>query len=170
MTSTSSHRIFISYGHGDAADLARRLRDDLEQLGHRVWLDESGIRGGPAWEDQIEREILGCDVFLALLSPHAVRRPDGVCLDEISLARYHGSCRLVPVMVLLCRPPLGIYRLQWLDFQYLRLEVRPLAPGGPIPDFCHALGPVPGNGGQRSRQLLGETHLAVFAGGKNRLN
>ena len=120
MTGTPSHRIFISYGHKDAVELARRLRDDLEKLGHRVWLDESGMRAGPAWEEQIEREILGCDVFLALLSPHAVRRPDGVCLDEISLARYHGSCRLVPVMVLLCRPPLGIYRLQWVDFQNWR--------------------------------------------------
>src|SRR5439155_18645463 len=43
-------------------------------------------------------------------------RPDGVCLDEISLARYN-SRRIVPVMVLHCRPPLGIYRLDWVDFQ-----------------------------------------------------
>jgi hypothetical protein len=54
-------------------------------------------------------------VLVALLSPHAVRRPDGVCLDEISFARYNQR-PIIPVMVVQCRPPLGIYRLDWVDF------------------------------------------------------
>jgi hypothetical protein len=45
-----------------------------------------------------------------------VRRPEGVCLDEISYARYRGT-PIVPVMALACTPPLGIYRLDWVDMQ-----------------------------------------------------
>ena len=55
-------------------------------------------------------------MFLSLLTPHAVRRPHGVCLDEISMARYHGK-RVIPAMVIQCRPPLGIYRLDYVDLQ-----------------------------------------------------
>jgi hypothetical protein len=109
-------RVFISYGRVDAQPLALQLRDDLVKRGLQVWLDLGGISGGESWEEKIEHAILDCDVFVALLSPHAVRRPDGVCLDEISFARYHGR-RIVPLMVLDCRPPLGIFRLDWIDFQ-----------------------------------------------------
>jgi hypothetical protein len=45
-----------------------------------------------------------------------VRRPEGVCLDEISYARYGGT-PIVPVMAISCTPPLGIYRLDWVDMQ-----------------------------------------------------
>ncbi|MEW6366026.1 MAG: TIR domain-containing protein [Acidobacteriota bacterium] len=109
-------RVFMSYGRADAQELAARLATDLAGRSHIVWLDSRAITAGRSWEEQIEGAIMGCDVFVALLSPHAVRRPDGVCLDEISLARYNGR-RIIPVMVLQCRPPLGIYRLDWIDFQ-----------------------------------------------------
>jgi len=116
-------RVFISYGRSDARDLAGRLAADLAALGHSVWIDTQAMTAGCSWEDQIEGAILGCDAFVALLSPHAVRRPDGVCLDEIGLARYNGR-RIIPVMVLQCRPPLGIYRLDWIDFQDWGAEAR----------------------------------------------
>ena len=108
--------IFISYGRADAEALAFKLEADLTSQGHRVWLDKQQMKSGSSWEEQIEQAILGHDVLVALLSPHAVRRPDGVCLDEISMARYNGR-PIIPLMVSLCRPPLGIYRLDWIDFQ-----------------------------------------------------
>jgi len=114
-------RLFISYGRGDAEDLALRLADDLTHAGHDVWFDRNEIKAGRAWEAEIETGILRSDAVIALLSPHAVRRPDGVCLDEISLARYNGR-RIIPAMVLPCRPPLGIYRLDRIDFQNWRKD------------------------------------------------
>ena len=107
--------VFISYGHADAESLALRLEADLTRAGCQVWLDKSKMRAGRSWEEQIEREILRSQVVISLLTPHAVRRPDGVCLDEISFARYNGR-RIVPLMVRQCQPPLGIYRLDWIDF------------------------------------------------------
>ena len=109
-------RVFISYGHADAEDLVVRLEAALREEGHDVWLDRHKIKAGRAWEAEIEQGILASDVVIALLSPHAVRRPDGLCLDEISLARYNQK-RIIPAMVIPCRPPLGIYRLDWIDFQ-----------------------------------------------------
>jgi WD40 repeat protein len=111
-----SYKIFISYGRKDSEDLAHKIADDLKEQGHHVWLDKEQIKTGLSWEEQIEEAILANDIFICLLSPHAVRRPDGVCLDEISMARFHNR-KIVPVMVLQCRPPLSIYRLDWVDFQ-----------------------------------------------------
>jgi hypothetical protein len=111
-----SLKIFISYGRGDALKLAEKIERDLVGRGHEVWLDKSRMKTGNSWEEQIEDAILTHDVFISLLSPHAVRRPDGVCLDEISMARFHNR-KIVPVMVIHCRPPLSIYRLDWVDFK-----------------------------------------------------
>ncbi len=111
-----SFKIFISYGRKDAEELANKIANDLTGFGHEVWLDKEQIKTGVSWEEQIEEAILSSEIFISLLSPHAVRRPDGVCLDEISMARYNNR-RIIPLMVINCRPPLGIYRLDWLDLQ-----------------------------------------------------
>jgi hypothetical protein len=109
-------RIFISYGHDEHAELARQLQRVLETRGHEVWFDEMNIKGGQDWEAAIEEGLKATDVVLALLTPHAVRRPDGVCLDELSFARFMRR-KIVPLMVQWCAPPLSISRLQWLNFQ-----------------------------------------------------
>ena len=110
------YKIFLSYGRKDAEELARKIASDLTGLGHDVWIDKEQIKTGHSWEEQIEEAILSHGIFISLLTPYAVRRPDGVCLDEISMARFHNR-KIVPVMVAQCRPPLSIYRLDWVDFQ-----------------------------------------------------
>jgi hypothetical protein len=69
-------RIFLGYGRADARDLAARMAADLSQRGHTVWMDTSEMRAGRACEEQIEAAILSSDLFVALLSPHAVRGLD----------------------------------------------------------------------------------------------
>ncbi|MBE2187145.1 MAG: TIR domain-containing protein, partial [Rhodothermales bacterium] len=115
--------VFLSYSHADTADFTKRLAKRLRADGFPVWIDESGIRHGPNvdWEAKIEAGIQGATVLVAVLSPHAVRRPDGVCLDEIALARYT-STAILPVMRVQCQPPLGIYRLNWLDARMVEGE------------------------------------------------
>jgi WD40 repeat protein len=120
-TSSGKYRIFISYGRKDAQLLAGKIASDLTGLGHDVWIDKHQIKSGCSWEEQIEEAILSHDIFISLLTPYAVRRPDGVCLDEISMARFHNR-KIVPVMVVNCRPPLSIYRLDWVDFQEWTLD------------------------------------------------
>src|SRR5262249_8406726 len=116
-TPTPRPRLFLSYGRGDAGDLADRLRVDLEASGFEVWQDTRRIRSGRRWEREIEAGLGASEVVLALLSRHAVRRatdpdsPDGldsVCLDEISFARFALRKPIVPVLVTPCRPPFCI--------------------------------------------------------------
>ena len=109
-------RVFISYGHDRHAALARQLKETLTAAGHQVWFDETNIRHGSAWEMSIEEGLAASDVVIAMMTPHAVRRPDGVCLDELSFARFSGK-RILPLMVEDSRPPLCISRLQWLDLR-----------------------------------------------------
>jgi hypothetical protein len=119
-------RLFLSYGHRDAMDLALRLRTGLEAAGYSVWQDEQRIRAGRAWTDEIRQGLRESDLVIALLSPHAVRRrgwdtspddQDSVCLDEVEYAI--DACRIpvLPVMAVPCEPPFRIYRLQYLDLR-----------------------------------------------------
>ncbi|HPG84427.1 MAG TPA: TIR domain-containing protein [bacterium] len=118
----AQHRLFISYGHDEHVAVARRLRDDLQARGHLVWFDEQRLVPGYDWEAFIEKGLndLVMDKsnaeFLLLLTPHAVRRPDGYCLNEVARALSHGL-RIIPLMVVESEPPLSICRIQWLDLR-----------------------------------------------------
>ncbi|HBX67138.1 MAG TPA: hypothetical protein DEG32_13625, partial [Balneolaceae bacterium] len=48
-------KIFLSYGRKDASDIARTLKQTLENEGHTVWIDEAEMKGGRSWEEQIEQ-------------------------------------------------------------------------------------------------------------------
>lgn len=115
-------RVFISYGHDEHTSLALRLRDDLKARGHDVWFDEERLKPGHDWEVFIEKglEYLTADkanaVVLLLLTPHAVRRPDGYCLNEVARALARGLS-VIPLMVVESEPPLSICRIQWLDMR-----------------------------------------------------
>lgn len=47
-------RIFISYGHDEHAELAVRIKNDLEERGHEVWFDRDRIKPGKDFELYIE--------------------------------------------------------------------------------------------------------------------
>lgn len=83
----STKKIFFSYGH-DSSDKVLRIKQDLEQNGYTVWLDTEGIRPGDDWRAKITEAILKCDIVLAFLSQHSLRK-DSVCLNELAIAVSH---------------------------------------------------------------------------------
>jgi len=107
-------RIFLSYGHDSYEKIAVKVMNELTAAGHEVWFDKKNLRGSMKWEDEIEKAIQNCDWFVVLMTEHSMRRPNGVCLDEISSARYR-NLRILPVMVQNVKPPFCIARVQWLD-------------------------------------------------------
>ena len=109
-------KIFLSYGHDEYESLARKIKLDLEQEGFEVWIDKERIRGSADWEIAIENGINSSDWIVLLMTEHSVRRPDGVCLDEISYARFLGK-NIAPIMVQEVKPPLCIARIQWIDMK-----------------------------------------------------
>lgn len=109
-------KVFISYGHDEHARLAERIAEDLEKEGYTVWLDGKSIKVQNFWDNAIEKGIGVSDWVVVLMTPYSMRRPEGVCLDEISYARFQGK-EIVPIMVQQVQPPLSIARIQWLDLQ-----------------------------------------------------
>lgn len=107
-------RIFISYAREDARDLALRLHDDLQAVGHAAWLDLSAIAGGADWSAAIEDAIEQCDIALTLLSDGAYRSQ--YCRAEQLRALRKGK-RVVPVLVHQgAEIPLPLEAINYLDF------------------------------------------------------
>ena len=62
--------LFVSYAHHD------RLRVDplvleIESMGRAVWIDRTGMTGGPGWAGQIARAIKGSRAVVLMASPSA---------------------------------------------------------------------------------------------------
>lgn len=77
--------VFISYASQDA-EVAHRLRDTLRDAGVEVWLDQSELRGGDAWDASIRRQIRECALFVPLISSNTNARSEGYFRLEWKLA------------------------------------------------------------------------------------
>jgi hypothetical protein len=77
--------VFLSYASQDA-EAASRICDALRAGGIEVWLDQSELRGGDAWDRQIRERIHDCRLFIALISTHTEARDEGYFRREWKLA------------------------------------------------------------------------------------
>src|ERR1700685_1757248 len=79
--------------------------DALRAGGIEVFLDQSELRGGDAWDQKIRREIHDCALFMPVVSQHTQERLEGYFRLEWKLAvdRSHLMATerpfLVPVVV-----------------------------------------------------------------------
>ena len=117
---TPAQRVFISYGHDGYSKFALKLADALKESGYEIFIDIEGIRNGEQWEINLENGLNWTNekgrngLFLLLMTPHSVRRPDGFCLNEIAYA-IDIKLKIIPVMLKEVTPPLSIYRLQYYN-------------------------------------------------------
>jgi TolB-like protein/Flp pilus assembly protein TadD len=99
-----SHAVFLSYASQDA-EAAQRICDALRAARIEVFLDQSELRGGDAWDQKIRREIQDCALFVPIVSQHTQERLEGYFRREWKLAieRTHDIAEqkpfLVPVVV-----------------------------------------------------------------------
>jgi WD40 repeat protein len=117
-------QIFLSYGHDEHTPDARRIKDDLEARGHKVWFDDERLRAGRDWEALIEQGLHECDLVLLLMTPYAVRQRksgdptsrDGYCLNELAKA-IEKNKTIIPVLLVTLEdgPPTSICRIQYLE-------------------------------------------------------
>jgi TolB-like protein/Flp pilus assembly protein TadD len=82
---TPSRAVFLSYASEDAP-AAQRIADSLRAAGIEVWIDQSELRGGDAWDRQIRERIHDCRLFIALISAHSEARDEGYFRREWKLA------------------------------------------------------------------------------------
>jgi hypothetical protein len=69
-----SKDIFISYSRKDQ-EFVTRLASDLDAHVAGVWLDQSAIRAGQKWHDEIIEGIRDCKALVLVLSPDSVASP-----------------------------------------------------------------------------------------------
>jgi TolB-like protein/tetratricopeptide (TPR) repeat protein len=89
-----SHAIFLSYASQDA-EAALRICETLRAAGMEVWLDQSELRGGDAWDESIRDQIKACALFIPVISANAHARVEGYFRLEWKLA-VDRSHRMAP--------------------------------------------------------------------------
>jgi len=96
--------VFLSYASQDA-EPAQRICEALRAAGIEVFLDQSELRGGDAWDQKIRQEIHDCLLFIPIISQHTQERLEGYFRHEWMLAaerRHHMAEQkafLVPVVI-----------------------------------------------------------------------
>ena len=116
-----------------------------------MWLDQSDLRGGDAWDTQIKKQIHECALFIPVISAHTNARTEGYFRREWNLAARRlldmaqDTAFLVPVVIDETREADARVPEEFLRAHWTRL------PGGETP-------PAFAN---RVRQLLDADSTAV---------
>src|SRR6516164_9620072 len=77
--------VFLSYASQDT-DVAQRICTALRGAGIEVWLDQSELRGGDAWDRKIRDQIQHCTLFIPIISLHSQARLEGYFRREWKFA------------------------------------------------------------------------------------
>lgn len=77
--------VFLSYASEDR-EAARRIGDALTSFGLEIWLDQSELGGGDAWDQKIRKQIRECDYFMPIISARTEARHEGYFRREWRLA------------------------------------------------------------------------------------
>lgn len=78
-------KVFIIYSHKDK-DAARKLTDELKNMGYNPWLDEQEIVPGQNWTKAVYQAIENSSVALYLSSKNTENQ-DGFVNKEVKVAR-----------------------------------------------------------------------------------
>ena len=119
-------RVFLAHANEDKP-LVRQLKNDLEEHGHRPWLDEDSLFPGQNWRIEIPKAIANSDVFIACLSETSVEKQGYVQWEfqfALNYLAYLPSDKiyLIPLRLNDCQiPDLKIASMDWSlrDYQWV---------------------------------------------------
>jgi hypothetical protein len=111
-----SRRTFISYSRVNQ-ELALKLATELRETNFSIWIDQLDIPSGARWDNEVEKALNECGIFLIILTPESIASEN--VKDEIGFAIDHGK-RLLPILLEPCDIPLRLRRLQYADFTQMR--------------------------------------------------
>lgn len=149
----SAKAVFLSYASQDAG-AASRICQALREADIEVWLDQSELRGGDAWDAAIRKQIKTCALFMPIVSANTRARAEGYFRLEWKLAidRSHlmaaEKAFLLPVVIDDTRAADALVPDRFREVQWTRL------PAGEVPpDFVERV----------SRLLSPDDHIASTA-------
>jgi TolB-like protein len=120
----STTGVFLSYASEDAG-VAKRICDLLRADGIDVWFDQSELRGGDAWDQQIRQHIADCALFVPLISANTQARPEGYFRLEWKLAVDRSylmaaeKAFLVPIVVDATKKLEALVPTRFLEVQWI---------------------------------------------------
>jgi len=103
---------FISYSRADS-EFALELANELRSSDFNIWLDQLDIPPGGRWDDEVERALRHCDIFMVILTPHSIDSNN--VKDEIGYA-IDSNKRILPVLLENAAVPFRLRRFQYVDF------------------------------------------------------
>lgn len=112
MTAQSQPLTFISYSRADS-QFALELAKELRSSGFNIWLDQLDIPTGSRWDDEVEKALLQCDIFMVILTPRSIASNN--VKDEIGYA-IDSNKRIMPVLLENATVPFRLRRFQYVDF------------------------------------------------------
>jgi len=112
MANEKQRRAFISYSRINK-EFATKLVKGLRAGGYPVWFDLLDIPTGSRWDDEVEKALRECSIFMIILTPASIASEN--VKDEIGYAIDHGK-RILPVLLEECDVPLRLRRFQYVDF------------------------------------------------------
>jgi hypothetical protein len=118
MAPEKQRHTFISYSRINK-EFAVKLAKELKAAGFPVWLDQLDIPAGARWDDEIEKALRECRIFMAILTPASIASENAK--DEIGYAIDHGK-RIFPVLLQECEIPLRLRRFQYVDFTSMNYD------------------------------------------------
>jgi hypothetical protein len=108
---SSKKYIFLSYSRKDY-DFAMQLKDDLENVGFDVWVDQNKIVGGEVWRKSIADALNNSHTVVWVVSPDSVNSK--YVNKELSFADGKDVC-IIPVMYRKVEIPFPFHELQFVD-------------------------------------------------------
>ncbi|MES2149325.1 MAG: TIR domain-containing protein [Pseudomonadota bacterium] len=178
MTSDSGPSVFLSYASQDG-QVAQRIADALRAAGVTVWFDRDALCGGDAWDRDIRGQVLGCALFIPVVSANTEARHEGYFRIEWNLAaqRTHAMAGikafLLPVVIDTTHEARAVVPEEFRAVQWTRMPdgdkaaefaarvaLLLAAPAAPSAAAHH---PVPSALGPRSRRSTLFAGLAIGA-------
>lgn len=112
MTSETQRLTFISYSRDDK-DFALELAVELKAAGFLVWLDQLDIPTGSRWDDEVQKALEQCEIFMVILTPNSIASHN--VKDEIGYV-LDSNKRILPVLLENANIPFRLRRFQYVDF------------------------------------------------------
>jgi TolB-like protein/Tfp pilus assembly protein PilF len=164
-----SHAVFLSYASQDA-EAAHKICEALRAAGIEVFLDQSELRGGDAWDQKIRHEIHDCVLFIPIVSQHTQERLEGYFRHEWKLAieRTHHMADqktfLVPVVIDGTRDQEAVVPDAFRHVQWTRLPA-----GETPPEFVTRIQKLLSGGESGPLPTMARGSVAVTAGRSSHL-
>jgi len=108
---SSKKYIFLSYSRKDY-DFAMQLKEDLENAGFDVWVDQNKIVGGEVWRKSIADALKNSHTVVWVVSPDSVNSK--YVNKELSFADGKDVC-IIPVVYRKAEIGFPFHELQFVD-------------------------------------------------------